>query len=482
MQSTSTYKRANWFLLLFLPLLMFTSCLFVKGTPYYEETVAIENTTWQLSIKNILPKLQGGVVSTDNNLVIYFNNSLDISVAGTISFVDPLITYADNTNCSITFATTHYPNDTIIVDPDSDWMGSYSYSGLTIEGFKDFKGNMMEPISYSQYSFNTAGGNQPEVLSVSPIAGTLGFPASGNLIIVFNEAMDLTNPGRLEITSNARVYELKDGVSCSFYYATTNLANDTIVVDPYNDLPGNTYYDIYVENFRDTQGGTMLAYSDSAYNMEVAGLVSYWGLGDLSGDSGGNFYHPLAINGTYLEVDRSYSNYKAAGFNGTSDYIDFPAIDTTRSFSISVWMYPKNNLEGGIVSKNSVANSDHDWNAEFVIKRLANKQVTFIVGSSETFNFNSVTASYATTPNWYYHIVAICEDNGSSHTLSLYLNNTLMATRTESYARKTSYSSEPVQIGRYFMAGEHFFNGGIDDVRIFNYAITPAQITALYNE
>lgn len=483
MQSNPEYNRINWFLLLLIPLVFLKSCIFIKGTPFYEETMTVENSTWSLIISDILPSQNGGIISTDNNLVIFFNNSLDTSVSGKVSFANPLFTYEDNTNCTITFATTNYPNDTIIIDPYTDWMGNYNYSGLSVEGFIDFKGNLMEPITYVDYSFNTAGGSQPEVISISPLAGTLGFPASSNLTIVFNEAIDPGNPGRLEITSNARVYELKDGTSCTFYYATTNIPNDTVIVDPYSNLPGNLYYSIYIENFRDTQGGIMLTYFDSAYDMEVAGLLGEWRLdGSNVDDSSGNFYHSNKVTGTTPATNRYGTASSALYFNGAGEYIDLPPLDTAGSFSISVWMGPLGTGPMPIVSKNTVAFSDADWQAEFVLRRLPSKQISFLVGSETAGLYNEVVPSYLTTPNWWYHIVAICQQVGTDYTLSVYINNTLMATNTVSYPRKTTSSSQPVQIGRYYLGELQYFDGIIDDLRIYNYALSPAEVSALFNE
>lgn len=482
MKSVRKSSRTNWFLLLLLPLL-FTSCLFVKGTPFYEEAMMIENMTWDIGIAAIIPPNSTGTISTDNDIVIHFSNSLDTSIMGRVTLDNPFTIYEDNTNCTITFATKVYPNDTIIINPYTDLLASYSYSGISVEGFLDFKGNLMVPISDSVYYFSTAGSNNPIVLSLSPLAGTLGFPASSNLTIVFNESIDTAITGRLDITSSAGVIKLKDGSNSTFYFATTNLPNDTVIIDPYIDLPGNIYYEACVKNFYDPQGNIMLDYHDSIYNLQVAGLVGDWRLDGNGDDSGGNAYDATQVNGTTPTSNRHATASAALLFNGTSDYIDLPAIDTGRSFSISLWMAPlSNNNEGALLSKNSVANSSHDWNAEFVLRRLANKQISFVVGSDSTNYFNEAVTSYLTTANWWYHVVAICQDNGTSYTVSIYINDILMASRTESYPRKSSSSSEPVQIGRYFMTNEYLFEGVIDDVRLYNYALSPAEITALFNE
>lgn len=465
---------------LLLVLLIFTSCIFMKGTPFYDETMEIENATWELRVEQLFPANTSSQISTDNDIVIHFNNSLDGLTFGRVSLGSPFITYEDNTNCAITFVSKNYPNDTIIVDPYDDWLNSYSYSNLTIEGFKDFKGNLIEPLVYNSYYFSTAQGTPPEIVWIGPAPATIGFPSSSNLTILFNETIDIESVGRIKLTSNARVYELESGVSANFYFASTNTVNDTLIIDPYSNIPGNIYSEIYVEGFRDVKGSTMLAYSDSSYNVEFAGLAANYNFSGNRDDSGGNYYHPTYVKGTILTGDRHNSSASALGLDGSTDFVDYPAIDFTGSFTVSLWLMPQSGDVMPILTKYSTALSDHDWLAEMNIMHYDGNKIRFVIGSSDSYFYTDLVSTAKTTPNKWYHIVAVCSQNGPEHTISLYVDGSLNGTRTEAYPRKTAPSTEPLQVGRYYLNGESFFLGRIDDIRIYNYALSPAEIGSLY--
>lgn len=462
-----------------LPLLI-TSCLFIQGVPFHEETMAIESTTWKVQIEKIFPSASANTISTDNDFIIHFTNSLSPEAMGKVTIGNPAITYEDNTNCTITFASLHYPNDTIIIDPYSELQASYSYIGLSIEGFLDYKGNLIDPIIDNSYYFTTAAGTPPEIIAINPAANSLGFPGSSNLTIVFNESLNTAYPGCLTLTSNARMIDLSADVTCNIYYATTNAANDTVVIDPYFDIPGNLYYDISVNGFRDIKGSSMLAYNDNAYMTEFAGLVADWRFNGTTADSGGNWYHPLNVYGTNPAPDRFGAGSSALVFDGSTDYIDYPAIDLTRSFTVSLWIYPMSGDVMPILTKNSIPLGEHDWRAELGIMHASGNKIRFFIGSGESGLYTDIISAAKTSPNRWYHIVAICEQSGADHTLRLYVNGVEDLSRTESYSRKSAPSSEPVQVGRYYLNGAQFFFGRIDDIKIYNYALSPAQISELY--
>lgn len=461
-------------------LLLLSSCLFIKGTPFYEETMEVELATWKLKIDQIFPAPNSAVVSTDNDLVIHLNNSLDTQFLGQVSFGSPAVTYVDNSNCEIRFITVNYPNDTIVIDPYDDWLASYSYYGLTVEGFKDFKGNRMEPLFDSSYYFFTAVGTPPELLSINPIPATLGFPASNNLVLIFNETIDTGSAGRLKLTSNARTLELRAGVNCSFYFAGTNSVNDTVIIDPYFDFPGNLYYELSIEGFSDIKGSTMLAYLDNSYGVEFAGLVASYPFSNSRDDSGGNYYHPTYVDGTTLASDRFANNSSAAAFDGSTDFIDYPSMDFTGSFTISFWIMPQLGGMMPILSKGTTLFDGEEWQTEFALLHTGNNQIRFLIGSADSGFYTDVSSTSRTTPNKWYHIAAVCRQNGGDHTLSLYVDGSLSGVRTESYPRKLSPSGAPLEVGRYYMGWPQFFMGRIDDIRIYNYALSSNQISSLY--
>lgn len=61
----------------------------------------------------------------------------------------------------------------------------------------------------------------------------------------------------------------------------------------------------------------------------------------------------------------------------------------------------------------------------------------------------------------------------------LYVNGVLKATQAST--RTYTATGIPLRIGGSYSETSELFYGQIDDVRIFNYALTPTQVKMLYN-
>lgn len=83
--------------------------------------------------------------------------------------------------------------------------------------------------------------------------------------------------------------------------------------------------------------------------------------------------------------------------------------------------------------------------------------------------------------NWH-HVVGVSDDTGK--VLYLYLDNHLLGTTTKTVT--TTWSSNHQYVARNLNSGTtscgagQFFNGYIDDVRIYNVALTASQVSTLY--
>jgi len=89
---------------------------------------------------------------------------------------------------------------------------------------------------------------------------------------------------------------------------------------------------------------------------------------------------------------------------------------------------------------------------------------------------NAVSTSLINTNNWV-HIVGIKKDS----TLTLYINGVPEAVITDDITGGGSGTNFTTYIGNS-SSGVAYFTGLLDDARVYNYALTPAQIKVLYNE
>lgn len=167
-------------------------------------------------------------------------------------------------------------------------------------------------------------------------------------------------------------------------------------------------------------------------------------------------------------------------FNGTStgfrfgDKSDMPI----RSHSFSVWM-KTDTVSSGIYRIVSVNGEDASIPIDYdsVGLYLAGNYVTFYQrDSSGTFTSVSSPSGSISTGQWY-HLVGVQENNF----IYLYINGILISSlelgNNFSYALENRYG-----IGQNAASDGYFFNGILDDVRIYHKALTKEEIMFLYSK
>jgi len=207
----------------------------------------------------------------------------------------------------------------------------------------------------------------------------------------------------------------------------------------------------------------------------VIGSYSFTGnANDLSGNAQNG-----TIYGATLTTDRFGNANSAYAFDGTSSYISIPQTSfLNTNYSYSYWM------------KESVALTSSNPYYLFSIGTPGQAGAEGVAGAinsslgigGEFYNTNSSTdqiVTVGTSPivNQWYHVV-ITRD---SSFLKLYVNGTI----TDSVATNGNipqYGSNPIfTIGKRFNS-TFFFNGVLDDFRIYNCSINASEVKSLFNE
>ncbi len=166
-------------------------------------------------------------------------------------------------------------------------------------------------------------------------------------------------------------------------------------------------------------------------------------------------------------------------FDGVNDYIDIGNPTTyqfTDSMSVMAWVkgdvYPEIKH---IVSKQGDT-PDYGW-------RLATSGADspFVIGVTST-GASMVDRKSTTIPEvgLWYHVAGVY--NSSSLTLDIYVNGVLdNGTLSGAVPASQFNSSVNVNIGKRAAGANRRFDGVIDDVRVYNYALTASEISAIYN-
>lgn len=185
--------------------------------------------------------------------------------------------------------------------------------------------------------------------------------------------------------------------------------------------------------------------------------------GSLSGTTytTGPITADCTVTAQFLDTGNLPAPGNALAFDGSNDYVtiaDADTLDLTTNYTIEAWIKPNEfKWLGGIVSKYTI------WGAGGYTLRMG------MNGNFSGVNFDGMeTAQGALQPGVWQHIAAV-NDNGTRH---VYVNGVEIPLSGSPIA--TAANSGPVVIGMDWDG--RFFNGAIDEVRIWNTARTQSEI------
>jgi hypothetical protein len=212
------------------------------------------------------------------------------------------------------------------------------------------------------------------------------------------------------------------------------------------------------------------------------GLVGYWPFCGNALDESGNNNHGT-VNGATLTTDRFGNAGSAYGFDGQSSYIQVNHKNNLNAFPISVfaWIKAKNiNGSRGIVCKYPFGGSSNGWSLHGNLSYLSGYYFNFPGGSELNFDVNfGNQALLMDTTSW--HLVGIICDTDSS---KIFIDNELVISKA--YSGNGNQSSctntDNLYFGQIHMNSLTNFNGSLDDIAIWNRALTPQEIQQVYNQ
>jgi len=204
------------------------------------------------------------------------------------------------------------------------------------------------------------------------------------------------------------------------------------------------------------------------------GLVAGWhfdeGSGSIAKDSSGNGNDGTIHGATW--VDGKFG--KALSFDGEDDYVevhDSPSLDITDAITIEAWIYPigypPSPRHAGIVGKGG-----WDIGSGYEVD-LGYEEMN---GLFELNTRRSSLYSESRIPlNQWTHVVATLKNTDAV----IYINGKIDASGT---VNSLITNSRPLQIGRRDPGNKFvaYFKGIIDEVRIYNRALTPEEIKSHY--
>jgi len=209
---------------------------------------------------------------------------------------------------------------------------------------------------------------------------------------------------------------------------------------------------------------------------ETSGNIIY----DLIGNIDGNGYN---ITRT---TDRFGRENKALSFNGTSSYVllDNNISQELNRFAISGWFLSNGSstYQRIINTRGSAASDVEGW--QILINDTTSNFYLYsgVDSSTSPFTGCNTCGNSLTLGKWYHFVMSFDEDNN----LNFYVDGQLdESVNLDPYGNITN--SLPTAIGTsvayngVYGTFNHFFNGKLDDIIIFNNGISSSDVSKLYN-
>ena len=237
------------------------------------------------------------------------------------------------------------------------------------------------------------------------------------------------------------------------------------------DSDNGSIYQVIVYN---SIGGVISNPAILNVNVIPSGLVGYWKLDDGNGttasDSSGNSNTGVLLSGPTWTVGNVSGALSFDGINDNVNITDSPSLRLSSSFTLAGWINAAG-LSGGY--KTILNKESGPGDCKYYLQT---------VGTEVSAGFNDGTgckehlSSGANLQiNKWYHIAAVFDD--TANTFKIYVNGVQKLSESETRV-ETSSNGIPLVIGKTFW-GE-YWNGKLDEVRVYNKALSASEVQQLY--
>ncbi|MES2690874.1 MAG: FG-GAP-like repeat-containing protein, partial [Bacteroidota bacterium] len=215
-------------------------------------------------------------------------------------------------------------------------------------------------------------------------------------------------------------------------------------------------------------------------NQVVVGLIAHYPLDGNGNDLGAYTLNGTLLSGATAATSRYLSSNASLQFDGTSNARMLTAtspafsISAMKGLSVSLWIKPDNVVPSPANRIIYLFNDGTRTSELFFNYSAKNLIVSNWNGSSSPY---FITPTKVFSANTWYHVVVTIESlSSASQQLSLYVNDTLQFTQAVTMSKPGASS---FQLSKHHV-NDWNFSGGIDDVRIYNTALSATEVHNLY--
>jgi hypothetical protein len=211
-------------------------------------------------------------------------------------------------------------------------------------------------------------------------------------------------------------------------------------------------------------------------------LIGHWkfdeGTAATAADSSGNGYDAVQVNG-----DGSWTAGKAGGaYNQPRFTLDAAESDAVNlpggSVSISLWVTAHDTAQyGGIAGLEGTGSTGDIYGFKM---DNADKLNWTAIGSSPQVSPDTLTTYAEATDDGWVHLVGTYD--GVTGVSTAYVNGSEIMSATQAGGIPDKTTPSLFRIGTYWNSNSYEFNGAIDDVRLYNGALSADDVTSLFND
>lgn len=389
--------------------------------------------------------------------------------------------------------------------------GTYAIVGTTATDVTTFIDTGLTPsttYTYRVYSYNAVGSSlaysNEFTITTSSIINLPTLTSTALSLITSSTAVSGGN-----ISSDGGASIIARGV-CWSTIANPTIALSTKTIDGsgiglfnsnISGLMANTTYFVraYATNSAGTSYGNELTFSTPIPDI-ISGLVAHYPFDDNSNDNSGNGNNGVVANAT-LTSDRFGNSNKAYLFNGSSSYITVPNSSSltasTYQLTISAWVKINQftgspNKAGAIIDKSASTSGDwglfyQDFDANTSVENL--RYGGYLRYNNTILSQGLHTSSVATSNQWVHLVLTVDGNSGTNYYIngvnesaggnggnnfSLWPNSATMFIGKSGTVNGNYYG--------FLGSNYNYFNGVIDDIRIYNRSLNSNEVNYLFNQ
>jgi len=192
--------------------------------------------------------------------------------------------------------------------------------------------------------------------------------------------------------------------------------------------------------------------------------------GTTVSDTSGNAHHGVLMNGAQWTQGKLGNGVQ---LDGVDDYVALPAklVNNLADFSVAAWVF----WEGGRNWTRIFDFGSGPTHYMFLTPQAEDGSMRFVINLMNGWGDQALTTAALPTGQWVHLAVTLSGSTGT-----LYVNGSAVATNTAmTHAPFRMRSTTQNWLGRSQFPRDPYFKGKIDDFRIYNGALSAAQVAAL---